>query len=254
MGHMGKDCRSKNDTGKPNGQRNQQKSGYKKFNGSGKFSSMCNHCGKTGHTEADCWALHGKNGKKGESANVAKNSKSKKNQGEIAFATMDIKEPEQYSFSPVNTTIDDEGYLVPDSFFDTFGGAPEPKEEDTAEEAGYHVSPEWLKEEALGPWETPTLCEDWIKVEPKRVAPRVQDLHLAKKAGKMESRHESKLKVGLRVRGTKQAKFSISLTTSVETVNTNKQIQDDGQRRQGNGVQGAARRAASQVHGDAHPL
>jgi hypothetical protein len=168
---------------------------------------------------------------------VAKNSKSKKNQGEIAFATMDIKEPERYSFSPVNTTIDDEGYSVPDSFFHTFGGAPEPKEEDTAEDAGYHVSPEWIKEEALGPWETPTLCEDWIKVEPKRVAPRVQGSHLAKKAGEMESRHESKLKVGLRVRGTKQAKFSVLLTASVETV---KQNQDDGQRQQGNGVQDEA--------------
>jgi hypothetical protein len=144
MGHMGKDCRSKNDNGKPSGQKFQQKGGYKKSSGSGKFSGTCNHCGKTGHKEADCWALHGKNGKKGESANVARNSKSKKNQGEIAFATMDLHEPERYNFSPVNTMIDDEGYSVPNSFFDTFGGAPEPKEEDTAEEAGYHVSPEWL--------------------------------------------------------------------------------------------------------------
>jgi hypothetical protein len=176
------------------------------------FSGTCTHCGKTGHKEAACWALHGKIGKKRESANMVRNFKFKTNRGESAFATMDIKEPERYSFSPVNSTmIDDEGYLVPDSFFDTFGGALEPEEEDeAAKEAGYHVSPEWLepKEEVLSPWETPTLSEDWIKVEPRKVALQEHDLHLAKKAGGMQSRHESKSEIGLRVRGTKQAKFT----------------------------------------------
>jgi len=43
-----------------------------------------------------------------------------------------------YSFEPVDNTIDDEGYPIPDSFFDSFGGS----DKDNEETACYSV-PDW---------------------------------------------------------------------------------------------------------------
>jgi len=70
MGHMGKDCRSK-DIKKGNNNRN---GSYNNRNGGPKkrFMGTCNGCGKVGHKVADCFTTKKKsNYKKGESANAA---------------------------------------------------------------------------------------------------------------------------------------------------------------------------------------
>jgi len=81
-----------------------------------------------------------------------------------------------YSFEPVDNTIDDEGYPVPDWFFDSFGGSD--KEDD---ETAHYSVPDWYPSDeddvAVGEWcgtpkEDPVLEERWIKVTNKKVARR----------------------------------------------------------------------------------
>ena len=69
-----------------------------------------------------------------------------------------------YSFEKVDTNIDDEGYPIDDSFFDSFGGT---KEDD--EETAYYSIPEWYpSDEITGDKETEEqvdkITEDWKNV------------------------------------------------------------------------------------------
>ena len=138
MGRMGKACRGSNFKKRNNhivsmGCNNKDKSRELKK----KFMGTCNGCGKCGHKLVDCFKMKGKpNFKKGESANEARDKE------EVAFMCMPCNEDESshksYSFEPVNNTIDDEGYPVPDLFFDSFGGL----DEEDDETACYSV-PDW---------------------------------------------------------------------------------------------------------------
>jgi len=171
MGHMGKDCRSKNmKKGNNNG-------GYNNRNGEPKkkFMGTSHGCGKYGHELTDCFKTKGKpNYKEGESANAAREKE------EVAFMCMPCNEDEishkSYSFEPVDNTIDDEGYPVPDSFFDSFGESD--KEDD---ETAYYSVPEWYPSDeentlvGMKEWcgiqeEDPILEEKWIEVTHKKVA------------------------------------------------------------------------------------
>jgi len=168
MGHMGKECRSKNiKKGNNNGGYNNRNGGPKK-----KFMGTCNGCGKYGHKVADCFKTKGKpNYKKGESANAAREKE------EVTFMCMSCNEDKishkSYSFEPVDNTIDDEGYPVPDSFFNSFGELD--KEDD---ETAHYSVPEWypsdeedigLKEWCRTQEEDPILEEKWIEVTHKKV-------------------------------------------------------------------------------------
>jgi len=146
MGHMGKDCRSKNiKKGNNNGGCNIHNGGPKK-----KFMGTCDGCGKCGHKLADCFKTKGKhNHKKGESANAARDKE------EVAFMCMPCNEDEishkSYSFEPVDNAIDDEGCPVPDSIFDSFEGS----DKDDNKTACYSV-PEWCP-----PDEENTGMKEW---------------------------------------------------------------------------------------------
>ena len=167
MGHMGKDCWSKN-TKKGN-----NNTGYNNRNGGPKkkFMGTCNGCGKYGHKLVDWFKTKGNpNYKKGESANAARDKE------EVAFMCMPCNEDEishkSYSFEPVDNTIDDEGCPVPNSFFDSFGGSD--KEDD---ETACYSAPEWYPsdeenigvEEWCGIQEDPILEEKWVEVMHKKV-------------------------------------------------------------------------------------
>ena len=139
MGHMGKDCRGSDYKKKGPSKSDGTKKGFRNFR---KFNGDCNHCGKPGHKKADCWQLHGKPGsRKGESANTARDK------GEVAFICVpcDDEKLKTYSYKPVDNNIDDEGYPIPDSFFDSFGGESEPEADD--DETAYYSAPEWHGEE-----------------------------------------------------------------------------------------------------------
>jgi len=118
---------------------NNSNGGYNNCNGGPKkkFMATCNGCGKCGHKVVDCFKTKGKpNHKKGESANAAREKE------EVAFMCMPCNEDEiphkSCSFKPVDNAIDNEGYPVPDSFFDSFG------ESDKEDDETAHCSvPEW---------------------------------------------------------------------------------------------------------------
>jgi len=178
MGHMGKDCRSKNiKKGNNNGGCNDRNGGPKK-----KFMGTCNGCGKHGHKVTDCFKTKGKpNYKKGELANTAREKE------EIAFMCMPCNEDDNshksHSFEPVDKTIDDEGYPVPDSFFDSFGGSD--KEDD---ETAHCSVPDWYPsheenvrtQEWCGNQEDPKQELEWIEVKPKKVDRRKTKKTLSK--------------------------------------------------------------------------
>ena len=181
MGHKGRDCRSSNykkNPGKGGSNDNEKKK---------KFTGDCYHCGKPGHTKAQCWKLHGKpNGKKAESANTVRDK------GEVAFTCLPIQhgkkgsnpEPSmmgkklEYSFRPVDNTIDDEGYPVPDSFFDLFSGSSDEDKTIDDEDTAYFTAPEWdepkaeeEEEEELFRTNNEAKCEEaWIEVKHKKLA------------------------------------------------------------------------------------
>ena len=131
----------------------------------------------------DCFKTKGKpNCKKGKSANAAREKE------EVLFVCMSCNEDDishkLYSFEPVDNAMDDEGYPVPDSFFDSFGESD--KEDD--ETACYSV-PEWCPsdEENTGmkEWcgtqeEDPVLEEKWIEATHKKVGRRRTKKRLSK--------------------------------------------------------------------------
>ena len=254
MGHQSKDCWSKK--GKENGGGKYPK----KSEPGKKFEGECFHCHKKGHRMSECWKLNGKpNNKKGESAHTAKGPKKGRSpKDEVAFMCMGVDTQEPYSFVPVDWTIDEEGYSVPDSFFDAFESEPETSDdEDEAEPEWYidtvdalGIDNRMIEEDALARkgLGLPKKEEKWTTIKPKRIASRQRNKDLHKASGKGDSCELLKdsragSKIGLRPRGNAvidiDIKFDITLHSSPKT-NKGKEeevpqdVVDSGHRNDGN--------------------